>query len=168
MQRTSCRSRSETMRVSETLALVGVLVSTFVLFMKLIQPAILQIVVDGKVIESKVLPTVYTFTDVAFVTVSSMAIGACLVYLFQPNRSTISNEPSQENWNATFQKLVDPDEQALYKIIMDEKGSILQGELVDRCGFSKSKVSLILDRLEGRHILERKRHGMSNLVQLES
>jgi hypothetical protein len=154
------------MKIRETLALVGVLTSTFVLFMKVIQPTILQVVVDGDVIESKVLPTVYTLTDVAFVTISSMAIVVCLVYLFQSNKSIIPIESGQEHWNITFQKLVDPDEQVLYKIVMDEKGSIFQGELVDRSGFSKSKVSLILDRLEAQHILERKRYGMSNLVQL--
>jgi uncharacterized membrane protein len=44
---------------------------------------------------------------------------------------------------------------------------MFQGELVDRSGFTKSKVSLVLDRLEARRKVERKRYGMSNIVQLK-
>jgi uncharacterized membrane protein len=40
-------------------------------------------------------------------------------------------------------------------------------QLVERSGFFKSKVSLVLDRLEARGILERGRHGMSNAVVLK-
>jgi uncharacterized membrane protein len=38
---------------------------------------------------------------------------------------------------------------------------------VDKSGYSKSKVSLVLDRLEARRILERRRRGMSNVIVLK-
>jgi uncharacterized membrane protein len=44
---------------------------------------------------------------------------------------------------------------------------MFQSELVEKTGYSKSKVSLILDRLEAKRILERKRRGMTNAVVLK-
>jgi uncharacterized membrane protein len=62
--------------------------------------------------------------------------------------------------------LTNPDEQKIVSLIIDEGGTIFQSLLVDRSGYSKRKVSLILDRLEAKKILERKRHGMSNAIVL--
>jgi uncharacterized membrane protein len=59
------------------------------------------------------------------------------------------------------------DERTLVQIVADEGGTIFQSQLVEMSGFSKSKVSLVLDRLEARGILERRRHGMSNAVVLK-
>ncbi len=55
----------------------------------------------------------------------------------------------------------------LVQILADEGGTIFQSQLVEMSGFSKSKVSLVLDRLEARGVLERRRHGMSNAVVLK-
>jgi uncharacterized membrane protein len=52
-------------------------------------------------------------------------------------------------------------------LIVEEGGTIFQSQLVDKSGYSKSKVSLVLDRLEARKILERRRRGMSNVIVLK-
>ena len=62
---------------------------------------------------------------------------------------------------------IDPDEKVIVKIVIDEGGTMFQSQLVEKSGFSKSKVSLILDRLEARRILERKRRGMTNVIVLK-
>ena len=45
-------------------------------------------------------------------------------------------------------------------------GTIFQSDLVEKSDFSKVKVSRILDKLEGRQLIERKRRGMTNVVVL--
>ncbi len=70
-------------------------------------------------------------------------------------------------WDELLEKLTNPDEQRIVRLIIDEGGTIFQSQLVDRSGFSKSKVSLILDRLEAKKILERKRRGMTNAIVLK-
>jgi len=60
------------------------------------------------------------------------------------------------------------EEKKLVKIVQDNEGTIFQSDLVDNSGFSKVKVSRILDKLEGRGVLERKRRGMSNVVVLKN
>ncbi len=61
---------------------------------------------------------------------------------------------------------LDKQEKVVVKIIEEADGTIFQSELVEKSGFSKVKVSRILDKLEGRGIIERKRRGMTNVVVL--
>lgn len=62
---------------------------------------------------------------------------------------------------------LDKDEKVLIKIIVDSQGTIFQGDLVEKSGFDKVKVTRILDRLEGKQLIERKRRGMANVVILK-
>lgn len=59
------------------------------------------------------------------------------------------------------------DEKVLMKIIEEADGTIFQSDLVEKSGFSKVKVSRILDKLEARQFLERKRRGMTNVVVIK-
>jgi len=59
------------------------------------------------------------------------------------------------------------DEKVLVKIIEAEEGSIFQADLVEKSEFNKVKVTRLLDKLEGRQIIERKRRGMTNIVVLK-
>jgi uncharacterized membrane protein len=52
------------------------------------------------------------------------------------------------------------------KLIQENK-TIFQADLIEKLGFGKAKVSRILDRLEGKGIIERKRRGMTNVVVLK-
>lgn len=62
---------------------------------------------------------------------------------------------------------LDKEEKPLVKIVEEAEGTIFQSDLVEKSGFDKVKVSRILDRLEGRGLLERKRRGMTNVVVLK-
>ena len=62
---------------------------------------------------------------------------------------------------------LDKDEKIIVKAIEEADGTIFQSDLVDKLGFDKVKVSRILDRLEGRQLIERKRRGMTNVVVLK-
>lgn len=59
------------------------------------------------------------------------------------------------------------DENVIFELIAKSDGSILQSELVKEAGLSKVKVTRILDKLEGKGLLERKRRGMTNVVILK-
>lgn len=59
------------------------------------------------------------------------------------------------------------EEKKVYQIISDSDGSVFQNDIIAKTGFSKVKVSRILDRLETKDIVERRRRGMSNLVVLK-
>jgi len=63
-------------------------------------------------------------------------------------------------------RLLDGDERRLVRAIVEAKGTILQRDLVRITSFSDAKVSRLLDRLEGRGLVIRERHGMTNRVRL--
>lgn len=58
------------------------------------------------------------------------------------------------------------EEKQVYKIVSGEK-AIFQADLIEKTGFGKAKMSRIIDRLEGRGLVERKRRGMTNIVALK-
>jgi uncharacterized membrane protein len=75
-------------------------------------------------------------------------------------------EKKKQNFDAIFKTLKAEEKQVFEKII--SSGAILQSELINQTNFSKVKVSRILDKLEAKGLIERKRSGMSNLVVLKN
>ena len=68
---------------------------------------------------------------------------------------------------ASVMKTLEPVEQEVLVRIIESGGSIFQSELVNKSGHTKVKVTRILDRLEGKDLIERKRRGMTNIVILK-
>ena len=58
------------------------------------------------------------------------------------------------------------EEKQVLKIIQENK-TIFQADIIDKTGFGKAKVTRIIDRLEGKGIVERKRRGMTNIVVIK-
>lgn len=79
---------------------------------------------------------------------------------------SLSKEPKKEFKDVDLSKL-DGDEQRIYDIIKAKNGSAYQTDLLRETGFSKVKVTRLLDKLETKDILERKRRGMTNIVVLK-
>ena len=158
------------MRTGKILAIFGLIASTFAIFVKVMMPATVQFIVDGSVIKFSNIPAIYGSSDMILISISAFVMGSSLVYLWlmdrnEPVRAEASSLKSR--WNGLLERLTNLDEKRIVSLIIDEGGTIFQGQLVDRSGYSKSKVSLILDRLEAKKILERKRHGMSNAIVLK-
>lgn len=62
---------------------------------------------------------------------------------------------------------LDKEEKAIMQEIEKNNSTIFQSDLVEKLGFSKVKVTRVLDRLEGKQLIERKRRGMTNIVILK-
>jgi len=73
---------------------------------------------------------------------------------------------TKENYEKVMKELADEEKLVLEKII-EAEGTIFQSDLVEKSGYTKVKVTRILDKLEGKGILERKRRGMTNVVILK-
>ncbi|NUN11537.1 hypothetical protein HUU53_02730 [Candidatus Micrarchaeota archaeon] len=81
-----------------------------------------------------------------------LAIG---VYSFLQKEST---EPSFDS------SLLEGEELIVWNALVELKGSAFQSDLINKTSYSKVKLSRILDRLENKGAVERKRRGMANLV----
>lgn len=59
-----------------------------------------------------------------------------------------------------------PEEKQVYSLVK-ENGAIFQADLIEKTGFSKARMTRIVDKLEGAGLVERKRRGMTNVVVLK-
>jgi hypothetical protein len=81
-------------------------------------------------------------------------------------KTTPPEQGKKDKW-AEHLKQLTGDEKKVYETVVEAEGVMFQGELVEKSGFPKAKVSRILDRMEARGLIERKRRGMSNAVVLK-
>jgi len=79
---------------------------------------------------------------------------------FEPNKIT------KENYQKILSNL-SGDDRIIFNKIIESQGTMFQSDLVDKTKFNKVKVSRILDKLEGRGLIERRRRGMTNVVILK-
>lgn len=78
-----------------------------------------------------------------------------------------AKEPVQaEDYSQILSDLL-PEEKTVLEKVIEANGTIFQSDLVEKTGFTKVKVTRILDKLEGRGLIERKRRGMTNVVILK-
>ncbi len=156
------------MRTKTLLAMFGMIASTFALFIKTMTPSSVQFVIEGNVVELNQVPSIYNTIDVLSIGASCFVLGASLIYLLLSEGSLDEKATAEPgSWDQLIEGLAVEDERRVVQIVAEEGGTIFQSQLVERSGYSKSKVSLVLDRLEARGLLERRRHGMSNVVVLK-
>ena len=76
-------------------------------------------------------------------------------------------KPSKKHYSDIMKRLSN-DEKLVFEKIFDSGGSIYQSNLIKGTNFSKVKMTRILDKLETRRLIERKRRGMTNIVVLKN
>jgi len=139
-------------------------VSFIVLFSKLMLPTTIQIFLEGEDTQISEVPNLYTFSDVVIILISSIFLTASAAYLLVP---IPLSESEKRKIRDEVCKRLSGEAKGIYSILMESKGVMFQSELVERSGLPKASVSLILSRLEAEGLIEKKRHGMSNLIVLK-
>jgi len=59
------------------------------------------------------------------------------------------------------------DENKIVKLLEKNDGTMFQSDMVEKTEFTKVKITRLLDRLEGKKIVHRRRRGMTNVVILD-
>lgn len=67
----------------------------------------------------------------------------------------------------TAAKGLGSDEAKVFDLVVAANGMIFQNELVDKTQLSKVKMTRVLDKLEAKGLVERRRRGMTNVVILK-
>ena len=76
---------------------------------------------------------------------------------------TIEKKPRYEKADITG---LNSEEKRVLGLVQENK-AIFQAELIEKTGLGKAKITRIIDRLEGKNFVERKRRGMTNIVVLK-
>ena len=161
------------MRVSRKVVLMAVLfaVSAFVVVGKLVMPTPIQIIIQGE--EPVVVGQIFSYTqlDVIMISVSALILGISGFYLLFSDliKARQALPPVEKidtsELDAKFAlRLLDGDKRKVFSEIVESGGEILQSELPVRTGFSKAKITRILDYLEMKGLIARKSYGMTNKV----
>ena len=82
-----------------------------------------------------------------------------LYFIFVPNDIKLVKKINIKN--------LDNEERVIIDILEKSDGSMFQSEIVEESKYQKTKVTRILDKLEGKGAVERKRRGMTNIVILK-
>jgi uncharacterized membrane protein len=148
-------------------------VSAFTFAIKVLMPTTTRIVIPGEdpIIVGEIFR--YTHFDVAIISVSTIILALSSFYLLFVNSigsknasSTTENANSSETYVAFALRLLDGDKRKIFKEIVEAKGEILQSDLHAATGFSRAKITRILDYLEVKGLVSRKSHGMTNKIVL--
>ncbi|MFH1683010.1 MAG: MarR family transcriptional regulator [Candidatus Woesearchaeota archaeon] len=99
-------------------------------------------------------------------------IGLYLVFfgkeevLISEAKKSESKKINKEKY-AEVLKDLDEEEKNVFEKLLEAEGTIFQSDLVEKTNLNKVKVTRILDKLEGKALIERKRRGMTNVVILK-
>lgn len=144
--------------------------SVFVLGIKLLNPTPVQIFIEGENTAISQIPGFFTFNDVIILVVTSIILAISAMYLLfidsveKPTGELVLGE-RKKKWEH-IEKTLKNDEQKIYKAIIESDGIINQSELVEKTEISKSSISRILDLLESKGLVEKRRRGMGNIILL--
>lgn len=161
------------MRTSRKTVLMAILftISAFTLAGKLVMPTPIQIIIPDEepIVVGRILS--YTQVDVVIMAVSALLLGISGFYLlfsdFIETRRALPaiGKIDTSEFDAKFAlRLLDGDKKKVFSEIVEAGGEILQKDLPIQTGFSKAKITRILDYLEVKDLIIRKRYGMTNKI----
>ena len=91
-------------------------------------------------------------------------IGSVLIFN-KPKEKIIIKKISEKKKKIDFTKL-DSAEKQVIDLLLKENGTIFQATLMEKLGTGKVGITRLLDKLEAKQLIERKRRGMNNIVVL--
>jgi len=103
-----------------------------------------------------------------------LLIGLFLVFSKENERIVIKKirpsaklEPKEFDKRSIEKLGLDKQEKEIMNLILQNKGSIFQSQIVEKSGLNKVRITRVLDSLEGQGLIERKRRGMTNVIVLK-
>lgn len=89
-----------------------------------------------------------------------------LFLVFSKEKEKIVVKKIKEAKNKINTKDLNEQEKEVINILMKEGGAIFQASLMEKLSVGKVKITRLLDKLEAKQLIERKRRGMNNIVIL--
>ena len=90
-----------------------------------------------------------------------------LVIMFvKPNEKIIIKKIKEKRKRLNLNKL-EIEEKKIVNLLLREGKAMFQSELMNKLGIGKVKTTRLLDKLESKQLIERKRQGLNNIVLLK-
>jgi|TARA_Y100000034_G_scaffold104398_1_gene130912 uncharacterized membrane protein len=153
---------------------VGVLILgisvVIILIIFLFNSAMKQIVESSCEMESNICPMTFSInqqTNLALVITGILVLVGLMLLFSKPEKEVIIRKIKERKKKRKIDlSMLKPEEKKVMNLILKEK-TIFQADVSEKTKFSKVKVTRILDKLESKDYIERKRRGMTNIVILK-
>jgi len=106
-------------------------------------------------------------TWISLVIVAVIFIIGIFLIFSKPKEKIIIKTKKEKKKKLNLENL-DNKEKEVVKLIQDENGAIFQATLMEKLGIGKVGITRLLDKLEAKQIIERKRRGMNNIVVMKN
>ena len=90
-----------------------------------------------------------------------------VVLFFSKPKERIIIKTKKEKKKVIDKSKLDKNEKQVIDILQQENGAIFQGTLMEKLNIGKVGITRLLDKLEAKQLIERKRRGMNNIVVLK-
>jgi len=111
-----------------------------------------------------------SFNQIIYLSISTIVlllITGIILIKSKPEEKTIIKEIEVEKPKKEIDTSeLNAEEKEVLNLIKENK-AMFQADLIEKTEFGKVKMTRIIDRLEGKDIVERKRRGMNNVVVLK-
>jgi uncharacterized membrane protein len=111
--------------------------------------------------------TVSVQTGISLVITSIIFLIGIVILFAKPKEKLVIKNINKRGKKIDFSRL-DDEESKVMRLIQKESGGMFQADLMEKMNFSKVKTTRILDKLEAKQLIERKRRGMNNIVILKN
>ena len=101
----------------------------------------------------------YTSLAIAFVV---LVIGLFLIFSKENEKIIIKKVKEKEKKKKLDISGLDSSEKRVIEILLEENGAVFQASLMEKMNIGKVKATRLLDKLEAKQLIERKRRGMNN------
>ena len=97
-----------------------------------------------------------------------LVIGLFLIFAKEEERIVVKRVKVGNRKKKLDLSGLDGDEKEIVKLLSSEGGGMFQASLMEKLDIGKVKVTRLLDKLEAKGFVERKRRGMNNFVVLKN
>jgi len=95
-----------------------------------------------------------------------LVIGLFLIFSKESERIVVKRVKSKSRAKRIDMSKLDADEKRVVGILKRESGAFFQKSVMDELEVGKVKMTRLVDKLEAKGIVERKRRGMNNIIVL--
>jgi uncharacterized membrane protein len=93
-------------------------------------------------------------------------VGLVLIFSKPEEKIIVKTKTVKEKRKKIDVEGLDKDEKKVVELLQKENGGMFQADLMEKLEMGKVKLTRLLDKLEAKQLIERKRRGMNNIVVL--
>ena len=147
------------------LLIIGIAVVFFLVVMSFNQA--LESIVDATCTHGEsctMQVTIKTQKIISYSLIGLLILVGVFVSLFMKDKKVRGEAVLTEEEKKKKLEKLDEEEKKVMELVLQNQGSMYQSDLLKEMQMSKVKITRILDKLEGKGLVERKRRGMTNIV----